>query len=60
MTAQDNDPPPVPPVRPSREDCCQGSCDPCIFDVYEDTLDRYRADLKAWQDRQARRQEDTA
>src|SRR6476620_5219386 len=45
MSQQDIDPRPVPPVRPSGEDCCRGSCDPCIFDVYDEALDRYRADL---------------
>jgi len=55
MSPQDNDPPPVPPVRPGREDCCGSSCDPCIFDLYDDALDRYRCDLKAWEERQARR-----
>ena len=50
MSTQDNDPRPVPPVRPGREDCCKGSCDPCIFDVYDDALDRYRSDLQAWEE----------
>ena len=58
MSAQDNDPRPVPPVRPGREDCCKGSCDPCIFDLYDDALDRYRSDLRAWEERQARRKND--
>jgi hypothetical protein len=47
----EHDPPPVPPVRPSNDDCCRGACDPCIFDVYEDALERYRAELQAWQER---------
>ena len=55
MSPHDNDPRPVPPARPSREDCCKGSCDPCIFDVYDDALDRYWSDLQAWEERQARR-----
>ena len=58
MPPQDNDPRPMPPVRPSREDCCKGSCDPCIFDVYDDALDRYRSDLQAWEERQARWKKD--
>ena len=57
MSPQDGDPRPVPPIRPGSEDCCQGSCDPCIFDVYDDALDRYRADLQAWEARQVRRQD---
>jgi len=55
---QDKDPRPVPPVRPSREDCCKSSCDPCIFDLYDDALERYKSDLQAWQERQARRKGD--
>jgi len=49
-----DDPPPAPPVRPGREDCCQGSCDPCVFDLYEEAMERYRAELQAWQDRKKR------
>jgi oxidoreductase family protein len=56
MAAQeDNDPRPAPPVRPNAEDCCKGSCDPCIFDLYADALDRYAAELHAWEERQARK-----
>jgi len=56
MSVEDDDPRPVPPERPDREDCCKGDCNPCIFDVYEDALDRYRSDLRAWEERQARRE----
>src|SRR5579862_2433698 len=41
MSTQDNDPRPVPPVRPSPDDCCKSSCDPCVFDVYDAALERY-------------------
>jgi hypothetical protein len=58
MSPHDNDPRPVPPTRPSPEDCCKGSCDPCIFDVYEDALDRYRSDLQRWEERQARQKKE--
>jgi hypothetical protein len=52
----EDDPLPVPPERPSYEDCCRGACDPCIFDVYEEAMERYRAELKAWQDRNRKRE----
>jgi hypothetical protein len=52
----EDDPPPVPPTRPSNDDCCRGASDPCIFDVYEDALERYRAELRAWQERKTRRE----
>ena len=51
MLAQESDPRPVPPVRPGLDECCGGSCDPCVFDLYDAALDRYRAELKAWQAR---------
>jgi hypothetical protein len=50
-SSPDDDPPPVPPARPRSDDCCRGACDPCIFDTYEDALERYRAELQAWQER---------
>jgi len=49
----DDDPPPLAPTRPSADDCCQGGCARCVYDLYEDALERYRADLAAWQARQA-------
>jgi hypothetical protein len=58
MSPLDHDPRPVPPVRPSPDDCCKGSCDPCIFDLYDDALDRYRSDLQAWEERQAQRKKE--
>jgi hypothetical protein len=53
--AQDNpldDPPPVPPVRPGLDDCCHSGCSPCVFDLYDDALERYHVALAAWQARQ--------
>lgn len=49
-----DDPPPIPPTRPGKDDCCGGSCDPCIFDLYEDEFERYLAELRAWQERTGR------
>jgi hypothetical protein len=48
-----DDPAPQPPVRPGIEDCCRSGCMPCVFDVYEEALESYRIELKAWQERQA-------
>jgi hypothetical protein len=45
----DHQPAPVAPTRPDQSDCCKGSCDPCVFDSYEQALERYRAELSAWQ-----------
>jgi hypothetical protein len=46
------DPAPVPPREPALEDCCQSGCAPCIFDLYQDALERYRIALQEWQLRQ--------
>jgi hypothetical protein len=50
---RDADPLPQPPRRPSPDDCCQGGCARCVHDLYEDALERYRADLAAWHARRA-------
>ena len=49
--ADRDDPPPRPPSRPDADDCCQGGCARCVYDLYEDAMDRYRAELAAWQAR---------
>jgi hypothetical protein len=49
----DDDAAPLPPTRPSADDCCQGGCARCVYDLYEDALERYRADLAAWHARRA-------
>ncbi|WP_076592718.1 oxidoreductase-like domain-containing protein [Herminiimonas arsenitoxidans] len=46
-----DDAPPVPPVRPDNDECCHSGCEPCIFDLYELEMDRYRLALKAWEKR---------
>lgn len=47
------DPRPVAPPQPALEDCCRSGCTPCVFDLYEDAMDRYKAALAAWEARQA-------
>lgn len=34
------------PIEPSKEDCCNSGCNPCIFDVYENQLKLYEKSLK--------------
>ncbi|WP_136414085.1 oxidoreductase-like domain-containing protein [Herbaspirillum sp. ST 5-3] len=47
-----NDAPPVPPEKPGDEECCRSGCEPCIFDLYAQELERYRTALAAWEERQ--------
>jgi hypothetical protein len=48
-----DDPRPVAPVQPDLDDCCNRGCYPCVFDTYDDAMDRYRAALKLWESRHA-------
>jgi hypothetical protein len=48
-----NDTPPVAPVCPDDNACCQSGCDPCVFDLYAQELAHYRAALHDWEARQA-------
>ncbi|MGW9064035.1 oxidoreductase-like domain-containing protein [Achromobacter animicus] len=45
------DPPPVPPERPAPDECCNSGCIPCVYDLYDEAMDRYREALKAWRAR---------
>jgi hypothetical protein len=50
-----DDPAPQAPPEPDLDACCGQGCAPCVFDLYEAALGRYRSELQAWQERQARR-----
>lgn len=45
------DPPPVHPAELDAADCCGEGCVRCVYDIYEDALERYRVALAAWQAR---------
>jgi hypothetical protein len=55
-----DDPQPVPPVQPDLDDCCHSGCNPCVFDLYDEALERYQSALAEWQARQAVRTVRTA
>nr|WP_217444412.1 oxidoreductase-like domain-containing protein [Burkholderia metallica] len=38
------------------EDCCNSGCSPCVFDLYDEALARYRVELAEWEARQAQRE----
>ncbi|WEF32922.1 oxidoreductase-like domain-containing protein [Pseudoduganella chitinolytica] len=42
------DPRPQPPQEPALEDCCRSGCTVCVFDAYNEALERYEAQLAAW------------
>lgn len=48
---QDNEP--VPPAEPDVADCCGEGCVRCVFDVYEQALEKYQLALATWRDRHA-------
>ncbi|HEY0064528.1 MAG TPA: oxidoreductase-like domain-containing protein [Telluria sp.] len=49
--AHRDDPKPIEPVAPALEDCCRSGCTPCVFDLYEEAMDRYRSALANWEAR---------
>lgn len=51
VPAPPTDLPPTPPEKPLPSDCCGGGCARCVFDVYEDALERYERQLAQWQAR---------
>ncbi|WGS53927.1 oxidoreductase-like domain-containing protein [Paraburkholderia sp. D15] len=55
-----DDPQPVPPVQPDLDDCCHSGCNPCVFDLYDEALERYAAALAQWKARQARQLADAS
>jgi hypothetical protein len=49
--ANDADDPPLPPAEPDAADCCGEGCVRCIYDIHDEALQRYRAELAAWRAR---------
>ena len=38
---------PPPPVEPELEDCCGSGCERCVFDVYQERLERWKRRCEA-------------
>ena len=38
---------PPPPEKPDPSECCGSGCVPCILDLYEDELERWREEVAA-------------
>jgi hypothetical protein len=49
--APGTDPRPQPPRQPGLEDCCLSGCNPCVFELYEQALERYELALAGWKAR---------
>ncbi|MDN0076060.1 oxidoreductase-like domain-containing protein [Crenobacter sp. SG2303] len=45
------DPEPEAPEPPADGACCDSGCDPCVWDIYREQMDEYRAKLAAWKAR---------
>jgi hypothetical protein len=52
MTEASSDEKPQPPTAPEPWECCQSGCDPCVYDLYWQALERYETMLRAWEARQ--------
>jgi hypothetical protein len=39
---------PSPPPKPGDSECCGSGCDPCIWDLYREELERYTLELEHW------------
>ncbi|MEX0449129.1 oxidoreductase-like domain-containing protein [Spiribacter sp. 221] len=50
---------PPPPREPDLDECCGSGCDPCVFDLYEQRLERWRVRCEALRASATGRQEST-
>ncbi len=46
------DPRPIEPTPPEPSECCNSGCDPCVFDLHNEEMHRYRRLLTEWERRQ--------
>ena len=48
-TPPDDDPQPQPPRQPEQWECCGSGCEPCVYDLYWDAMDRFERALQDWE-----------
>ena len=48
-SASDEDREPQPPRAPEQWECCGSGCEPCVYDLYWEAMERYERALQEWQ-----------
>ncbi|WP_329601612.1 oxidoreductase-like domain-containing protein [Paraburkholderia antibiotica] len=43
-------------MQPELEDCCHSGCTQCVFDLYDEALERYEIARDVWRKRQVEKQ----
>ncbi|WP_211222882.1 oxidoreductase-like domain-containing protein [Paludibacterium yongneupense] len=43
--------PPRRPQAPGDNECCGSGCDPCVWDLYREEVDRYAVEFEQWRSR---------
>jgi hypothetical protein len=51
-TGKEADPRPQPPREPHPDECCRSGCEPCVYDLYWQALERYEEALRRWEGRE--------
>lgn len=50
---------PPPPQPPDPSECCNSGCEPCVFELYEDALERWEARVERIRERWRQKREDS-
>lgn len=49
---------PAPPQPPEPEDCCGSGCDPCVYELYDEALERWERRVARIRARREKRRAD--